>query len=91
VRGIKVAPEAINATAEGTNELRDRIPVLTRIHVRYHLRLPEDAAPEKVERALITHVDKCPTAQSLKGAVEITWSLTEREIPSGSPGPAGAG
>lgn len=75
VRGIEVAPGAISATAEGRNEVRDRIPVLTSIHVTYDLRLAGNAPADKVERALATHVDKCPTAQSLKGAVKITWSL----------------
>jgi organic hydroperoxide reductase OsmC/OhrA len=28
---------------------------------------------ETVERLLSKHVEKCPTAQSLKGAVEVTW------------------
>ena len=50
--------------------MRDRIPVLTRIRVHYHLRIP-GGTRETVERALDRHVDKCPTAQTLKGAVEI--------------------
>jgi uncharacterized OsmC-like protein len=74
-----MAPDAIVATAEGTNEMVDRIPLLKRIHVRYTLRLPVGAPRDKVDRALATHVDKCPTAQSLKGAVEITWSAEIQE------------
>ena len=70
-----MAPDAISATAEGFNEMVDRMPLLTRIHVGYTLRLPEGAAGEKVERALQTHVAKCPTARSLEGAVEVTWSV----------------
>lgn len=66
---------AVEASAEGFNEIEDRIIVLTRIHVHYTLRLPEGSAMDKVERALDTHVSKCPTAQSLKGAVDITWSV----------------
>jgi uncharacterized OsmC-like protein len=74
-----MAPEAIVATAEGTNEMVDRLPLLRRIHVHYTLRVPEGAPRDKVERALATHVDKCPTAQSLKGAVEVTWSADVQE------------
>ena len=37
--------------------------------------LPPDAPEDKVSRALETHVSKCPTAQSLLGAVEITWEV----------------
>ena len=61
--------------AEGVNEIVERIPTLTGIHVHYALRLPADAPGDKVDRALETHVDKCPTAQSLKGAVDFTWSV----------------
>ena len=35
---------------------------------------PEGADREKADRALDTHVAKCPTAQSIKDSVEITWS-----------------
>lgn len=69
-----MAPDAIHARAEGINELTDKVVVLTRIHVHYTLRLPAGAPREKVDRALDTHVSKCPTARSLEGAVEVTWS-----------------
>lgn len=69
-----MAPDAIHARAEGVNELVDKIVVLTRIHVHYTLRLPSGAPRDKVDRALDTHVSKCPTAKSLAGAVEVTWS-----------------
>jgi uncharacterized OsmC-like protein len=74
VRGIEVADGNISCTAEGTNEVVDRIIVLTKIHVHYKLRLPEGAPEDKVSRALETHVAKCPTAQSIKDSVEITWT-----------------
>lgn len=69
-----MAPDAIDARAEGINELVDKVVVLTRIHVHYTLRLPPDAPRDKVDRALETHVSKCPTAKSLEGAVDVTWS-----------------
>ena len=67
-------PERFVAEVEGINEMNEAgTPVLRRVHVRY--RLPVDAADrEAAERALTRHVDKCPTAQTLKGAVEITAS-----------------
>lgn len=74
MRGISVPDGDISATAKGTNELVDRIVVLTRIDVHYTIRLPEGADREKVDRALATHVDKCPTAQSITGSVEIAWT-----------------
>ena len=69
-----MANDAIRCTAEGINELVDRMVVLTRIHVHYTLRLPEGADREKVDRALETHVAKCPTAKSLEGAIAVSWS-----------------
>jgi uncharacterized OsmC-like protein len=63
---------------QGFNEVRDRIPVLTRVHVAYRLRIPPGSR-ETVDRALSRHVDKCPTAQTLKGAVEVTWEAAIRE------------
>ena len=65
----------ISCTAEGTNEIVDRVIVLTRIDVRYTIRLPEGADREKVDRALATHVEKCPTARSIKDSVEIGWTV----------------
>ena len=73
MRGINLPPEAIRARVEGFNEMVDRIPTLQRIHVSYDLTIPEGVR-EKVDRALSTHVDKCPTAVSLRGAVEVSWS-----------------
>jgi len=72
-------PEDITATVEGYNEVVDRIPVLTRIHLQYELRVPADNR-ELVDRALERHVSKCPTAQSLKGAVEVTWEAEIEEV-----------
>ena len=74
-----MANDAISVTAEGTNEVVDRIVTLTRIHVHYTIRLPDGAPRDKVDRALATHVAKCPTAASLKGAVEVTWTAEVTE------------
>lgn len=78
MRGITLSNDDIRVEAEGSNEVRDRLILLTRIHVHYTLAIPAGSR-EKVDRALATHVDKCPTAQSLKGAVEVTWSADIQE------------
>lgn len=75
MRGIAVPDGDISCTAEGRNEIVDRIIVLTRIDVHYAIRLPEGADQEKVERSLGSHVSKCPTAQSIKDSVEIGWTV----------------
>ena len=74
-----MANDAISVEAEGTNEVVDRVVVLTKIHAHYTIRLPVGAPREKVDRALATHVAKCPTARSLEGAVEVTWSADVAE------------
>ncbi len=73
VRGVCLGPDAIKATVRGVNEIRDGLPVLTRIEVRYRLRIPAGSR-EIVDRALARHQAKCPTAASLKGAVEVSWT-----------------
>lgn len=65
---------AVTADAEGVNEVVDRIVVLTKINVRYTIRPPAGAPRDKIDRALATHVAKCPTAQSIKDSVAISWS-----------------
>lgn len=82
VRGISLPPEDITAEVEGINEVVDRVPVLTRIEVRYTLRIPAGTR-ETVERALERHASKCPSAKSLEGAVEVTWVADITERPAG--------
>ncbi|HUE76413.1 MAG TPA: OsmC family protein [Longimicrobiales bacterium] len=77
-REIRLDGDAIRATVSGTNEVHDRVPVLTRIHVRYTLRTPAGTR-ETVERALSRHASRCPTAMSLKGAVDVTWEAAVDE------------
>lgn len=72
-RGVKLSPDAIEADVVGESEMRDGLPVLTRIVVHYRLRIPAGSR-ETVDRLLARHQDKCPTAQSLRGAVEISWT-----------------
>ena len=72
-RGIRLDPADIVAAAEGTNELVDGTIKLTHIRVHYTLRIPAGSR-EAVDRALSRHRDKCPTAQSLAGAVKVDWT-----------------
>ena len=78
VRGISMPPENIRARAEGVNQMRDKLPVLTRIHVHYTLTIPPGSR-ETVDRALSRHAEKCPTAASLAGAIDVTWSADIEE------------
>ena len=79
MRGITLDPADIVADARGIHELRDRIPVLARIEVHYTLNIPAGSR-ETVDRALSRHVEKCPTARSLEGAVEVAWTAEITEV-----------
>ncbi len=73
VRQVSLPPGDIQAEVEGFNEVVDGIPLLTRLQVHYRLRIPAGTR-EVVERALSRHQSKCPSAQSFKDSVEITWT-----------------
>ncbi len=78
VRGIRLDPEDICAEVEGINRIRDGLPVLTEVIVHYILRVPPEAR-ETVERALERHQSKCPSARSLRGAIEVRWTADVQE------------
>lgn len=77
-REITLPPTAISGTAYGYNEIRDRVPVLVRIHMAYRLTTPPGSR-ETVEKALARHATRCPTALSLKGSVAVTWEADVHE------------
>ncbi len=79
VRGIKLPPDAISATAEGTNEVMDGVVRLTEIRIAYRLRIPPGSR-DTVERALARHQEKCPTAVTLAPAVSVRWSADIQEV-----------
>jgi organic hydroperoxide reductase OsmC/OhrA len=83
VRGISLDGDAIRASARGTNEVVEGVPVLTRIDVHYTLTIPPGSR-DKVDRALSRHVEKCPTARSLVGAVAVAWTADIAERDEGS-------
>jgi len=79
VRQVRLASDCISAEAEGANEVRDGLPVLTEVRIRYRLRIPKGTR-EVVDRALARHQEKCPTAASLRGAVAVSWSAEIDEV-----------
>ena len=78
VRQVKLEGDAIRTRVEGLNEVREGVPVLTAIRVHYALRIPAGTR-ESVDRALARHLERCPTAASLKGAVEVSWTAEIEE------------
>jgi len=79
VREVFLSPDDITAEVEGIHEIVDALPVLTRVVVRYRLRVPA-AARERVDRALARHASRCPTAASLAGAVTVEWEAAIEEV-----------
>lgn len=78
-RQVKLAGDAIGCSVEGVNEMRDGLPVLTAVRLHYRLRIPAGTR-EIVDRALAKHQEKCPTAATLKGAVELSWTADVTEV-----------
>lgn len=79
VRGISLDSDAISADVTGTNEVKDGLPVLTLVDIHYRLRIPPGSR-DTVDRALGRHQDKCPTAATLRGAVEVRWTADIEEV-----------
>ena len=78
MRQIPATRETIQANVEGDLEAVDNVLRITRIRVRYRLRIPAGAR-EKAERAVATHATKCPAANSVRGCIDldITADITE--------------
>ena len=79
VRGIKLGSDDITANVEGVNRVLDGLPLLTEIVVHYRLRIPAGSR-ETVDRALERHQSKCPTAQSIKDAIDVRWTAEIEEV-----------
>jgi organic hydroperoxide reductase OsmC/OhrA len=79
-RQVRLAGDAIRCEVEGVNVVSDGLPVLREVRVHYRLRIPAGRR-EVVDRALARHRDKCPTAASLRGAVEVSWTAEVTEEP----------
>jgi organic hydroperoxide reductase OsmC/OhrA len=84
-RGVKLTGDQISADVEGINELRDGLVVLTKVIVHYRLQIPAGTR-ETVDRLLSKHQDKCPTARTLQGSVEVSWTAEINEEPAGDLG-----
>lgn len=72
-RQVKLPAEHVGCEVQGINEVRDGLPVLTEVRVHYRLRIPAGSR-DTVDRALSRHLEKCPTAATLKGAVAVSWT-----------------
>ncbi|MDG2041162.1 MAG: OsmC family protein [Ilumatobacter sp.] len=73
VRDIPVPRENLQAAVEGDIEAVDKVLRITRIRVRYRIRIPAGMR-EKAQRAVDTHPTKCPAANSIRGCIDLDIS-----------------
>ena len=77
VRGIEVDPEDYAATVEGRIEDTGQTIRITSINVHYEFPVPDDKR-EAADRALRVHPQGCPAHESVKDAIDITWTADLR-------------
>jgi organic hydroperoxide reductase OsmC/OhrA len=71
-RKIPTQPDRLQAEAEGFIEKVDGQPLITRIKVRYKVRVPKGKRDE-ARRAIAVHEKGCPASQSVQRGIAIEW------------------
>jgi organic hydroperoxide reductase OsmC/OhrA len=71
-RKIPSHPDKLTADVEGFIENVDGIPLITRIHIRYHVKVPKGRRAE-AERAIQVHEKGCAVAQSVQRGIQVAW------------------
>jgi uncharacterized OsmC-like protein len=73
VREIKSAGNLV-ADVEGDIEDERGVMRITKIHLRYRIKVPADKR-QTVERLMDHYADQCPAYQSVKGCINCTWDI----------------
>ena len=71
-RGIPSNPDRLVADVEGTIENYEGRPLITKIKVRYTLKIPQGKRSE-AERAIAIHDAGCPASQSVQRGIKVEW------------------
>ncbi len=71
-RKIPTQPDKLQAEVEGFVEKVDGQPLITRIRVKYHVKVPQGQRAE-AERAIQVHEKSCPVAQSVQRGIQVEW------------------
>jgi organic hydroperoxide reductase OsmC/OhrA len=71
---IPTPEERYRADVEGDIENVDGVLKITRIRVKYHLKIPPDKAADARE-AFSSYIGRCPAAQSVIGCIRIEDEL----------------
>jgi organic hydroperoxide reductase OsmC/OhrA len=66
------------AQVEGDIEDVDSVLRITKIRLRYRIRIPPESR-EKLDRLLASYAEKCPAYQSVKGCIECSWEAETLE------------
>lgn len=74
-RGIPSQPDKLVADVEGTIEDVDGHPLITKIKVKYTVKIPKGKRPE-TERAIAVHDARCPASQSVQRGITVEWEGT---------------
>jgi len=69
-RPIPIGANDLSADVEGYIENVDNKPLITRVHVKYHLKVPKGKKAE-AERIVETHDKFCAVSQSLKRGITV--------------------
>ena len=70
MREIPAPTEKLQASVEGDIQAIDNVLRITRIRVRYRIRVPAGTL-ERAQRAVDTHATKCPAANSVRGCIDL--------------------
>ena len=71
-RKIPTQPDKLVADVEGFVENIDGTPLITRIRVKYHVKVPQGRRAD-AERAIAVHEKGCPVAQSVQRGIRVEW------------------
>ncbi len=71
-RGIPSNPDKLLADVEGTIENVEGRPRITKIKVKYSLKIPKGKKAE-AERAIAIHDAGCPASQSVQRGIKVEW------------------
>jgi len=77
-RKIPTHPDKLVAEVEGFVENVDGTPLITRIRVRYAVKVPPGRRAD-AERAIEVHEKGCPVAQSVQRGIKVEWEGSVEE------------
>ena len=79
-REARPDPDTFKATVEGRIEGEGSTIRITEIAIHYDLTVPAGKRAE-AERALAVHPSGCPAHESVKDAINVTWTADIKEAP----------